>query len=642
VYGGDHVRSRRRAWLVGLVAVALTAAFAIAAIASTSTTTVVSTGPAGGNGPLSSYFAASSRDGSQLLFASDESLVAEDTDTARDLYQRAGGTTTLVSVGPNGGNDDNFGVESGEMSPDGARVFFETGEHLVSADTDAQDDIYERAGGVTTLLSTGPAGGNGDFGVDLKAWSDDGSRVFMRTEEPLVAADTDAQADIYERSGGTTALVSTGPAGGNGDAPADFGDVSADGTRVFFTTTEQLVAADTDSQYDAYERSNGATTLVSTGPAGGNGAFSAFEDGISPDGTHVFVETAEPLTADDTDASVDIYERSGGTTTLVSTGPAGGNGSFDASFQGSRVNGGRVFFDTAESLVPSDTDLQVDVYEHSGGATTLVSGGGNGAFAANYSDASADGSRAFFYTAEPLVPADSDNQIDVYQRWRGATTLVSTGPAGGNGPFQADFLKASADGRRVFFYTDESLVAGDTDSVRDVYERSGGDTTLLSTGTSDANVGFAVDFGDASADGTLMFFGTQEPLVPEDTDTRSDVYEASISAPPADPDEPVPDDHHDPPVLTPDSTAPNTKITRRPHNRTRKPVARFGFTSTEAGSSFQCKVDRKRFVPCTSPRRFRARTGRRHTFRVRAIDAAGNVDATPALDRWTVLRKHRR
>jgi hypothetical protein len=212
---------------------------------------------------------------------------------------------------------------------------------------------------------------------------------------------------------------------------------------------------------------------------------------------------------------------------------------------------------------------------------------------------------------------------------------------GGNGPFPADFLKASADGRRVFFYTDESLVAGDTDTVRDVYERSGGETTLLSTGSSGGNAGFAVDFGDASADGTLMFFGTQEQLVPEDTDTRADVYQTSISAPPPDPEEQVPDEHHDPPVVTPDTTAPNTRITSRPRNRTRKTVARFRFTSTEAGSTFQCKVDRKRYVPCTSPRKVRARRGKRHVFRVRAIDAAGNVDKTPALDRWKVLRKHR-
>jgi hypothetical protein len=633
-----------RAWLAGLLALALVAAFGVAAIASTSTTTLASTGPAGGNGALSAFFAASSADGSRLLFVSDETLVAGDTDTARDLYERAAGATTLVSTGPDGGNDDAFGVESGDMSADGAVVFFKSEEQLVATDTDARGDVYKRTGGATTLVSTGPDGGNGAFDVDLSAWSDDGSRAFMRTEEPLVAADTDAQPDIYERTGSTTTLLSTGPPGGNGNFASDFGASSADGTRVFFTTPEPLVAADTDSQYDSYERSGGVTTLVSTGPAGGNGAFSAFVEGISPDGTSAFFGTAEPLTAADTDSSSDVYERAGGNTTLVSTGPVGGNGNFDAQFQDSAANGGRVFFQTSEPLVASDTDSQSDVYQRAAGVTTLVSAGGNGAFDVNYLGASADGTRVFFQTAEPLVPADSDTQIDLYQRWRGATTLLSTGAAGANGAFPADFLKASADGRRVFFSTDEALVAGDTDSVRDIYERSGAETTLLSTGSSGGNGGFAVDFGQASTDGTLMFFGAQESLVPEDTDTRADVYQASISAPPADPPEEVPEERHDPPspLVTPDTTAPNTTITRRPRNRAQKTVARFRFISTEAGSTFQCKVDRKRFVPCRSPRTVRARRGKHHVFRVRAIDAAGNVDATPALDRWTVLRKHRR
>jgi hypothetical protein len=50
---------------------------------------------------------------------------------------------------------------------------------------------------------------------------------------------------------------------------------------------------------------------------------------------------------------------------------------------------------------------------------------------------------------------------------------VSTGPAGGNGAFAPSYVGASADGTRVFFTTAEPLV-GDTDFFPDVYERSGG------------------------------------------------------------------------------------------------------------------------------------------------------------------------
>ena len=101
-------------------------------------------------------------------------------------------------------------------SADGARVFFRTVEPLVSADTDATEDVYERSGGQTTLVSTGATGGNGAFGAFFEGASADGTRVFFATEESLVSADTDAAEDVYERSGGQTTLVSTGPAGGNG------------------------------------------------------------------------------------------------------------------------------------------------------------------------------------------------------------------------------------------------------------------------------------------------------------------------------------------------------------------------------------------------------------------------------------------
>ena len=61
--------------------------------------------------------------------------------------------------------------------------------------------------------------------------------------------------------------------------------------------------------------------------------------------------------------------------------------------------------------------------------------------------------------------------------------LVSTGPDGGNLDVGAAFLDASTDGARVFFETDEALVSADTDTFSDIYERAGGQTTLVSTGT---------------------------------------------------------------------------------------------------------------------------------------------------------------
>ena len=231
---------------------------------------------------------------------------------------------------------------------------------------------------VTTWLSTGPGGGNGAFASNVAGFSDDGTRAFFTTAEPLVGADTDSSVDIYERTGTTTTLISTGPAGGNGAFNADFFDASKDGSRVFFETDEPLVAGDTDAFRDVYERANGTTSLISTGPLGGNGPQEAFFAGISQDGLHVFFHSYEALVSGDNDSSRrDVYERFSGTTTLVSTGPLGGTGLFEANYSGSTPEGSTVWFTTQEQLTSGDTDSATDVYEREAGSTTHISAGGN-------------------------------------------------------------------------------------------------------------------------------------------------------------------------------------------------------------------------------------------------------------------------
>lgn len=54
------------------------------------------------------------------------------------------------------------------------------------------------------------------------------------------------------------------------------------------------------------------------------------------------------------------------------------------------------------------------------------------------------------------------------------------------------------------------------------------------------------------------------------------------------------------------------------------------FRSNEKGAKFQCRLDRRKFKPCRSPRVFKNLADGKHRFKVRAIDAAGNVDKTPA------------
>lgn len=112
-------------------------------------------------------------------------------------------------------------------------------------------------------------------------------------------------------------------------------------------------------------------------------------------------------------------------------------------------------------------------------------------------------------------------------------------------------------------------------------------------------------------------------------------------APPP-PVEPSPPPTRNPPspVRIRDTRAPNTRITAAPSRQTSKRRARFSFVSTEARSRFQCRLDRRRWTGCRSPQTYRQLKKGAHRFSVRAIDAAGNADPTPAQRSWRVVKPH--
>ena len=84
---------------------------------------------------------------------------------------------------------------------------------------------------------------------------------------------------------------------------------------------------------------------------------------------------------------------------------------------------------------------------------------------------------------------------------------------------------------------------------------------------------------------------------------------------------------------------PQTTITKRPASTTTKRSATFAFKSSQAGSSFECRLDfNLGFSRCRSPVTVRRMYPGQHSFAVRAISQLGRTDPTPAKADWRVVK----
>ncbi len=91
------------------------------------------------------------------------------------------------------------------------------------------------------------------------------------------------------------------------------------------------------------------------------------------------------------------------------------------------------------------------------------------------------------------------------------------------------------------------------------------------------------------------------------------------------------------PNTPPAAAAPGTSITKGP-KRTRKRKPKFKFTSSQTGSTFQCKLDRGAFNPCASPFVPSAKLAPgKHVLKVQAIGSTGLADPSPAVRKFKVL-----
>jgi hypothetical protein len=88
-----------------------------------------------------------------------------------------------------------------------------------------------------------------------------------------------------------------------------------------------------------------------------------------------------------------------------------------------------------------------------------------------------------------------------------------------------------------------------------------------------------------------------------------------------------------------DTTPPDTMIDNSPSNPSNNSNASFSFSGADSESgvaSFECSLDSGAFTSCASPQPYSSLSDGSHTFQVRAIDGAGNIDPTPASYSWVI------
>jgi hypothetical protein len=98
----------------------------------------------------------------------------------------------------------------------------------------------------------------------LRSVLDDGE-VFFDTPDPLVPSDVNGHRDVYSFDGRNQVLISPG----SGNSDSFFGDASANGRDVFFTTFDRLVKSDSNDDNDLYDaRIGGGIPAQNAEPSG--------------------------------------------------------------------------------------------------------------------------------------------------------------------------------------------------------------------------------------------------------------------------------------------------------------------------------------------------------------------------------------
>jgi hypothetical protein len=489
------------------------------------------TPPNRSNGETRLLYAGSSADGTHQLFEVNDALTPNAVDpgaNAKNLYDSSDGSLALVNVLPDGTTDPNatFGapalpesVLNPSFVPNFSHVISSDGSRIVWTDLNTTVTAQNPTGvtrlfvrlnasslNAVTVQADASVGGGGLFATA----SSDGSKVFFTKEGDLYGYDVGlGQTTALAKGGGLQGLVGA----------------SEDGSYVYFVAAGALAPGATPGSCTQAGRSTekeeeetkeeelgrippgracnlylfhaGSPKVIAALPARDNTEVIPLSGGseqrrsgdwradigdrtayVTPDGRSLIFMSKRSLTGYNNEATsislggapepitigldeVFLYEADAQALTCVSCNPSGeAPVATEFNTHLGQVPIGAFFPITKETY---GSPGQVNTYQ-----PRVIS---------------ADGSRVFFDSAEPLVPQDTNGWLDVYE-WersgtgscresRGCTYLLS----GGTDPESSYLLGTSASGDDVFIITRAQLVAQDRNENFDVYDARVGGVT---------------------------------------------------------------------------------------------------------------------------------------------------------------------
>ncbi len=364
--------------------------------------------------PTPPKFEAASADLKLVLFSERAKLTPEAQNNTVNLYEWHDGTVSLCKLFlPSGAP---VAGEVVSVSPNGSEIFFKAGGRL-----------YVRVNDERTVQIDGARGGSGPGGGGSYAGlSADESQVFFSDEASAgLTSDTapGSGSNLYRYDIDTGQLSDLTPVAG---ADATFSGVGEDGSYLYFTSPTAVTGSQANQsgetaqsgQENLYLDHEGTIAFVTHAGAftdsngikhvpvvSANGAFLAF---TSTDSQAGYDNNGQP--------EIYLYSAQANRFECASCNPDGEAPSSGVSLGNAPglnhwvTNHGQVLFETAEALLPRDTDGVSDVYEFDFDSGLHLISSGTSAYDSRLLPASVSGNDVFFLTRQQLVPQDGSQE----------------------------------------------------------------------------------------------------------------------------------------------------------------------------------------------------------------------------------------